>query len=170
MLRFLFPRLTAAPERGEEVFAAVSATAREPHWYLQGDVPDTLDGRFRMLATLTALVIVRLEQGGDAGEAGSVALTERFIEVMEAEHRELGLGDPALGKTVRKLVGALARRVELWRSAVADPAEWQAAAKDSVHGTSVSPAALSHVADSLRSFWSELEGSPVSAVAEGQMR
>ena len=45
----------------------------------------------------------------------SVALTERFIEVMEAEHRELGLGDPTLGKTVRKLVGSLARRTELWR-------------------------------------------------------
>ena len=32
-------------------------------------------------------------------------VTERFIEVMELEHRELGLGDPTLGKTVRKLVG-----------------------------------------------------------------
>ena len=48
-----------------------------------------------------------------------MALTERFIEVMESEHRELGLGDPTLGKTVRKLVGALARRTELWRSATA---------------------------------------------------
>ena len=48
----------------------------------------------------------------------SVALTERFIEVMEAEHREMGLGDPKLGRTVRKLVGSLARRIELWRAAL----------------------------------------------------
>ena len=51
----------------------------------------------------------------------SVALTERFIHVMESEHRELGLGDPTLGKTVRKLVGMLARRTQLWREL---PGRW----------------------------------------------
>ena len=73
-------------------------------------MPDTIDGRFAVLATITALVLVRLERGGDEAKRASVALTERFIEVMESEHRELGLGDPTLGKTVRKLVGSLARR------------------------------------------------------------
>ena len=46
-------------------------------------MPDTLDGRFAVLATVTALVLVRLESDGEAGDAVSVALTERFIEVME---------------------------------------------------------------------------------------
>ena len=122
MLGFLFRGLTAAPARGTQLFDAVTAKARETHWYVEGTVPDTLDGRFAVLATLAALTIVRLEQLGDAGNAQSVALTERFIEVMESEHRELGLGDPTLGKTVRKLVGALARRTELWRSATAGKA------------------------------------------------
>ena len=111
MLRFLFPGLTADPERGAALFDAVTSEARKAHWYVEGGVPDDLDGRFRILATIAALAIVRLEQLG--GERESVALTERFIEVMEAEHRELGLGDPGLGKTVRRLVGALGRRVEL---------------------------------------------------------
>ena len=82
-------------------------------------MPDTIDGRFAVLATIIALVLVRLEREGEAGNAASVALTERFIHVMESEHRELGLGDPTLGKTVRKLVGMLARRTELWRGAAA---------------------------------------------------
>ena len=88
------------------------------HWYVEGEIPDTIDGRFAVLATIVALVMVRLEQLGDGGSALSVALTERFIEVMEAEHRELGLGDPGLGRTVRKLVGSVARRTELWRAAI----------------------------------------------------
>ena len=53
-------------------------------------MPDTLDGRFAVLATVIALALVRLEGEGEAGNALSVALTERFIEVMESEHRELG--------------------------------------------------------------------------------
>ena len=72
-------------------------------------MPDTLDGRFAMLATIARWSIVRLEQLGEAGNALSVALTERFIEVMEAEHRELGLGDPTPrqdGAQAGRLAGA----------------------------------------------------------------
>src|SRR5205809_6910268 len=101
MLGFLFRTLTAQPSRGAALFAAATAEARKPHWYVQGEVPDTIDGRFAVLATITAMIIVRLEQLGEQGDAMSVALTERFIEVMESEHRELGLGDPKLGRTVR---------------------------------------------------------------------
>jgi cytochrome b pre-mRNA-processing protein 3 len=169
MLRFLFPRLTPAPERGEALFATVTARARERHWYVEGNVPDTLDGRFRMLATLAALVMVRLEQADEQGEVASVALTERFIQVMESEHRELGLGDPALGRTVRKLVGSLAQRVELWRSAVESPANWRAAVKDSVYKDAVTANALDHTASTLRLFWSGLQSAGADAIAEGRV-
>src|SRR6476646_1478390 len=91
MLNFLFRGLTAQDARGTALFDAVTAEARRPSWFVQGEVPDTLDGRFAVLATLAALVLVRLEREGEGGDAVSVALTERFIEVMESEHRELGL-------------------------------------------------------------------------------
>lgn len=169
MLRFLFPRLTPAPERGEALFAALTGKAREHHWYVEGEIPDTIDGRFRMLATVTALAIVRLEQCGEEGEAASVALTERFIEVMEAEHRELGLGDPALGRTVRKLVGALAHRVELWRSAAEDPPKWAAAAQGSLYKDQAEPQAINRVASRLRAYWSGLQGAELGAIVDGQV-
>jgi len=69
MLRFLFQRLTADPERGAELFDAATRIAREPHWFVKGGVPDTLDGRFAVLATVTALVLVRLEGEGEPGNA-----------------------------------------------------------------------------------------------------
>jgi cytochrome b pre-mRNA-processing protein 3 len=101
MLRFLFRRLTSRPERGHRLFEAVVAEARRPHWYVEGEISDSLDGRFAVLATVCALFIVRLESGSDAGDAASAALTERFIESMDSEHRELGLNDPGLGRRVR---------------------------------------------------------------------
>jgi cytochrome b pre-mRNA-processing protein 3 len=169
MLRFLFPRLTPVGAEGAALFNAVTAEARARHWYVEGAVPDTLDGRFAVLATVAALAMVRLERAGDDASTLAVSLTERFAQVMESEHRELGLGDPKLGRTVRKLVGALSRRVDLWRAAVAG-ASWAEAAIDSVYGANAPAAdALAHTAASLRRLWSRLEGAGVAALAEGRL-
>ena len=167
MFSFLFPRLTEESGHSAELFAAVTAEARKRHWYVEGEVPDTIDGRFTMLATVTALVTVRLEQLG--ADATSVALTERFVEVMESEHRELGLGDPTLGKTVRKLVGSLARRVELWRPAVAS-GNWAEATRASVNRSEeIAEAAVSHSAEALRDLWTRLESQSADSLAQGRL-
>ena len=156
MLRFLFPRLTPKPSRGAELFAVVSAEARRPHWYVEGESADTVDGRFAVLATVAALVIVRLERGGARAQGASVALVERFVEAMDAEHRQMGMGDPAVGRTVRKLVGALSRRSERWRKGVAG--EWSGAVRDSLFGgAEASEPALQHCERELRRLWTALE-------------
>lgn len=169
MLSFLFRGLTADTERGAPLFAAVTRIARKPQWFMEGEVPDTLDGRFAVLATVTALVLVRLETEGEAGNATSVALTERFIEVMESEHRELGLGDPTLGKTVRKLVGSLARRTELWRDAVASEGSWQTPAQESLYKSEASADALDHSASALLRFWTALQCSNLAEIEQGNL-
>lgn len=169
MLGFLFRSLTAEPTRGAALFAAVTAEARRPHWYIDGQVPDTLDGRFAVLATVAALVLVRLEREGHEGDAVSVALTERFIEVMEAEHRELGLGDPKLGRTVRKLVGSLGRRTELWRAAIGVDG-WTEATGESLYKSAVSSNVLDHSARALRELWRELERADLNQLAEGRLQ
>jgi len=167
MLGFLFRTLTAAPAEGAALFDRLTAEARRPDWYVAGGVPDTLDGRFAVLSTLTALALVRLEEGGTEGNAASVTLTERFIEVMESEHRELGLGDPTLGKTVRKLVGMLARRTELWRLAVTGDGAWDEAVRDSLYKEAPDQAAVLASGEALRSFWKRLQDGSVGEVARG---
>lgn len=168
MLASLFRRLTAVGEDGAALFAAVTGEARAPHWYVDGEVPDTLDGRFAVLATVAALMIVRLEREGAAGDPASVALTERFIHVMEAEHREMGLGDPTLGRTVRKLVGSLSRRTDLWRLAAAE-GDWTEATRDSLYRNGVPADALTHSAEALRELWTRLERSALIELMEGRI-
>ena len=76
MLSFLFPRLTPAEaSRGSALFAALVREARQTHWYVEGQIPDTLDGRFTVLATMAALATA----GGIAGAAGAV-LTPLEVE------------------------------------------------------------------------------------------
>ena len=167
MLRFLFPRLTADPDRGQPAFERATAIARQPGWYRDGKVSDTLDGRFAVLATVIALALTRLEHLGESGNAMSVALTERFIAVMEAEHRELGLGDPTLGKTVRRLVGSLARRNNLWRGAVAGATGWDEAVRTSLFKAAADPEAIAFSAARLRQLWSGLEDRTCDQIEQG---
>lgn len=168
MLRALFARLTGEPARGAALFEAAVAEARRPDWFVEGAVPDTVDGRFAVLATVAALIVVRLERDG-ATEA-SVALTERFVETLDTEVREMGVGDPAVGKQVRKLVGALAGRVERWRSVVAGEDSWDEAARRSLYrGQPVEERALEFARRELRGLWARLDRTAVAALVEGKI-
>ena len=167
MLGFLFRGLTAGPAHGTALFDALTAEARRPHWYVEGEIPDTLDGRFAVLSTLTALALVRLEADGDAGNRMPVALTERFIEVMESEHRELGIGDPTLGRTVRKLVSLLAKRTQQWRTAADEG--WTDATRESLYKVNVSADALDHGGEALKHFANRLEATPLERLEQGKI-
>lgn len=168
MLRFLFPRLTEKEPRGTALFGQVVSEARDPSWFKTIGVPDTLDGRFSVLASVAALAIVRLERGGEAARQASVALTERFVESMDHEHRQLGYGDPTIGKIVRKLTGSLARRVDRFRLAVDHAAGWDEAAAASLHGLAgAEDAAKAHAAGKLMDVWQRLERASDERIVAG---
>lgn len=170
MIRGLFARLTGEPKRGEALFALAVGEARQAHWFVRGGVADTVEGRFAVLASVIALLIVRMEQSGAAGEAASVALTERFVEAMDTEIREMGVGDPALGKQVRKLVGALGARVERWRSATQSNEALQAAAVRSLYpGGAPSDEAARHGTDALRALWARIAAAKIAQLADGRL-
>lgn len=116
MIRSLLDMFARPSAEYHSVYDTVVGAARQPDWYRGGQVPDTLDGRFRVLSTLLALTILRMERGDEETVRASVHLTEAFIADMDAQMREEGFGDPSLGKQVRSLVGALAARVDRWRA------------------------------------------------------
>lgn len=170
MLSFLFPRLTPRTSRGAALFEALVGEARRPHWFVEGQVPDTIDGRFAVLSTIVALATVRLDRGNDFARAAAVALAERFVEAMDAEHRQLGIGDPTVGKTVRKLVGVLDQRVDLWRRTLERGDAWDQAVSISLfRDAPPSAEALSHCETALRSAWAGLEAASDQALAEGRI-
>jgi cytochrome b pre-mRNA-processing protein 3 len=166
MLRFLFRRLTGEPKRGQALFDRVITDARKPHWYVEGEVADSLDGRFAVLATVCALYIVAVEDGSSGGDAASAALTERFIEAMDSEHRELGLNDPGLGRRVRKLVGALERRVDELRDAIHGESDWEETVVSTLYrGEAPRDAALAHTSKVLRDVSRQLSEERLSDAA-----
>ena len=104
-------------ERGglRPLYDALVREARQPEWYRQGRVPDTIDGRFDMVSSVLALALLRLERDGEAGRRDTVLLTEIFIDDMDGTLRQIGIGDVVVGKHVGKIMGALGGRLGAFR-------------------------------------------------------
>lgn len=98
----------------------IVALGREPGWYAKGGVADTVAGRFDMIALITALVLLRMD-GDPALRGPSARLTELFVQDMDGQLRQSGVGDLVVGKRMGKLMGALGGRIEALRGALASP-------------------------------------------------
>ncbi len=150
------------------LYAAVIAQAREPHWYVEGEVPDTIDGRFDMVAAMLSLVLLRMEALGLQGEGAR--LTEVFIEDMDGQIRQIGFGDIVVGKQIGKMMGALGGRLAAYRAALAGEAPLdEAILRNIFRGAAPEPAALAHVGAGLRGFAAGLETLDAGALLAGQL-
>jgi cytochrome b pre-mRNA-processing protein 3 len=95
----------------------ITETAREPRFYLRHGVADTVDGRFDMVALVSCLVLLRLEELDLRAE--NALLTERFVDDMDGSLRDIGIGDMVIGKHMGKVMGALGGRLGAYRKALA---------------------------------------------------
>lgn len=97
---------------------AVVKQARAPEWYADCGVADTVPGRFDALTLVLALVMLRMERE-EALIAPSALLAELFVEDMDGQLRQSGVGDLVVGKRIGKLMGALGGRIAALREALA---------------------------------------------------
>jgi cytochrome b pre-mRNA-processing protein 3 len=165
----LFERLFGRPQRADAqtLYASVVARARLPHWYIEGGVADSRDGRFDMIAAILALVLIELENRQAAQM--SVALTERFIEDMDAQLREDGVGDVGLGKQVGTMVSMLGGRLSAYRDALANDDLAPALTRNLYRGIAPAPAAIAHVAAELKRFAGQLRAASLEMLATGDL-
>jgi cytochrome b pre-mRNA-processing protein 3 len=151
------------------LYAAIVAEGRDPFWYREGEVPDTLDGRFDMIAALTALVLIRLEAEGEAGRGPAVLLTEIFIDDMDATMRQLGIGDYVVGKHVGRMVGALGGRLAAFRKARDSGSLTEAVRRNVFHDSPPSAAALASVVGRLERRADALDAARLDELLEGRL-
>lgn len=160
---------------GEEVwplYDAVVARARAPHWYVEGAVPDTVDGRFDMVAAVLATVMLRLETEPGGGEPAA-RLAERFVEDMDAQLRQIGIGDITVGKHIGRMMAALGGRLGAYRDGLAPDASRglfeEALVRNLYRGEAPAPNAVAHVAAELRQFRTVLDGVPLPRLLAGEL-
>jgi cytochrome b pre-mRNA-processing protein 3 len=135
------------------LYGAAVRAAREPVWFTDLEVADTLDGRFDLVNLFVALLIHRLRglppPYATLGTELAQAVFDAMFADMDFNLRELGVGDMSIAKRVRAmweafhgralayeaplatgdndaLAGALARNV--WRGAAPEGAAERLAA------------------------------------------
>jgi cytochrome b pre-mRNA-processing protein 3 len=132
-----FPRHNAA---ADALYAAVVEQARRPAFYAKLGVPDTVDGRFEMIALHMFLVLHRLK-GEAAAEAFGQALFDAMFADMDRSLREMGVSDLSVGRHVKNMAKAFYGRVGAYESGLADPtdAALGEAIRRNVYGTVATP-------------------------------
>ena len=102
------------------LYAAAVEAARRPILYTAYGVPDTLQGRFEMIALhLFALIHRLMHEPGDDPELARL-VSESFVGDMDAAFREMGVSDLAVPKRMKVLYGSFAGRFGAYRTALAE--------------------------------------------------
>jgi cytochrome b pre-mRNA-processing protein 3 len=96
---------------GETLYFQAVEQARQPFFYTDLNVPDTVDGRFDMIATHVFLILHRLKAGGDRTQTTSQALFDAMFSDMDRGLREMGAGDLGVGRRVKTMANAFYGRV-----------------------------------------------------------
>lgn len=113
----LFGRNADPRENVRPLWRRTIALARDPAWYAECGVADTVAGRFDMVSAMLCLVLMRMENSPSL-HAESALITELFVDEMDGQLREMGTNDVVVGKRMGKLVSVLGGRLGAYRTAL----------------------------------------------------
>jgi cytochrome b pre-mRNA-processing protein 3 len=152
------------------LYEAIVALGRDPVWYREGRVADTIDGRFDMVASILSLVLIRLEAEGDVARSDSVRLTELFVDDMDGTLRQIGIGDVVVGKHLGKMMGALGGRLGAFRGALSGEGDLREAVRRNIfRDAAPSDEAVALVSDRLERLHSALAATPLEPLRAGRL-
>ena len=124
--RFRRPGARAVIDR---LHGEIMAAARQPAIYRDYAVADTVDGRFEALALMAGLALRRLSALPAPGPVIAQDLLDEIFSRLDANLREMGVGDVTVPKRMQKFASALLGRRKAYEAALdAGDAEALAAA------------------------------------------
>jgi cytochrome b pre-mRNA-processing protein 3 len=110
----IWKRIFGRPDRDEVPFGlyrGLVAQARMPGLYLHAGVPDTVEGRFEMVALHAFLVLRRLKAAGDPAKELAQRVFDIMFDDMDQTLREMGVSDLSVGKKIKGLASAFYGRM-----------------------------------------------------------
>jgi cytochrome b pre-mRNA-processing protein 3 len=150
------------------VYTALVAQARAPVFYARHGVPDTLDGRFEMIALHAFLVLHRVKAAPEGQRFGQVLYDVMFAD-MDRALREMGTGDLSVGKQVKRMAAGFAGRIAAYQAGIEGAGDLAEALRRNIYGTVAEPAAadLAALADYIRGQAVALAAQPVAQIVAG---
>ena len=102
MILSLFRKKTAA-EPVFAVYRSIVAQSRQPVFYAQWGVPDTVTGRFDMISLHMVLLFRRLRSKTGEKHEFSQAVFDLFFKDMDRSLREMGVTDIGVPKKIKNM-------------------------------------------------------------------
>ncbi|MEP7222297.1 MAG: ubiquinol-cytochrome C chaperone family protein [Novosphingobium sp.] len=146
----------------------IVALARDPRWYADAGVEDSVPGRFDAVTLVLVAVMLRMEREPALIEA-SVRLTELFVSDMDGQLRQSGVGDLVVGKRMGKLMGVLGGRLGAYREGLAKADDTALTAAVGRNVTLLAGAKPDAVAAMLRHFAGNLAACDSAALLAGEI-
>lgn len=100
------------------LYQAAVTQSRDPGFYTDLGVPDTLDGRFDLISLHAFLVMHRLGEMGADGKKLSQSMFDQMFRHMDMGLRETGVGDMGIPKHMKRMMRAFNGRVHSYHDAV----------------------------------------------------
>jgi len=150
-------------EIAKRLYERIVTSARQPVFYTDLGVADTISGRFEL---------ERLKSEGEEGQRLGQRLVEIFFRTIDHEFREMGIGDLSVPKKVSKAAEAVYGRLQAYSKALTHPSavELVSALERNVYdGTGVDEHA-GRLADYVRQSHASLVAQSQSAIMGGDAR
>jgi cytochrome b pre-mRNA-processing protein 3 len=155
----------------DALYGMIVAQARSPAFYSDYGVPDTVEGRLDMLMLHLVLLLRRLRQGQpaqtrDAIPAAGQELFDRFCRDIDANFREMGVGDLTVPKKMRQVAEAYYGRARAYENALQadDGPALEAALARNVYGAAVPPLGARRLTAYMREASRRLDAQPTAAL------
>jgi cytochrome b pre-mRNA-processing protein 3 len=116
-----FRRRAEAIRRAQELYGSVVTAARQPLFYKDMGVPDTPEGRFELVSLHLFLALESLNQQWSAELDLTQRTIEAFVTDMDDCMREMGVGDLAVPKKVKRAAAAFYERAGAYRRGLSQP-------------------------------------------------
>ena len=155
-----------------QLYGALVTQARQPEFYTDAGVPDSLDGRFDMIVMHSFLVIRRLNRAGEPGVALAQELFDTMFMDMDRSLREIGVGDLSVPKKIKVMAKAFYGRCSAYESAMdaGDGAALASAIARNIYADTDAPAGASGVlADYMFGVDGELNNQDDSRLLHGDI-
>ena len=147
----------------------IADQSRDPYFFTDLGVADTVDGRFDLLVLHGFLVMHRLK-GAEGGAELARALSETLVEDIDRNLREMGTGDLSVGRKVKHLTQGFYGRMEASEEGLgATDTVLHAAVQRNLFGGAAAEA-IPEIGAYLRREARRLADQPFDALAKGIVR
>ncbi|MDV7338648.1 ubiquinol-cytochrome C chaperone family protein [Terasakiella sp. A23] len=169
----LFKSKPAFAEEVQALYIKIVEQSRNPVFYTDFEVADSVEGRVDMILLHAFVVMRRLKQGEEQTKEFAQSLYDLMFADFDLNLRELGVGDMGLARRVPKMAEAFYGRITVYEDGLGAEDEdvqlKEALDRNLYRKTPVSDESLQVMAQYLRREAKNLEETDIAALLKGEL-